>query len=217
MATETKDNESIHANTEVKLIHQAIQQLLKKNRVDRQKSTGNSLVAADDSDDDDDQMLLSRLLSQLESLKEDNALKPSESPTETKDLPSSAVVKVGVKDEYVNIPSNGSRGMDSEEILEEIKKVRRQNSITHWLLSIMIFLTAAWQLSEVSLILMVKDKLSHPFRSVGNVVTGMIMGRGKNERDAEQNTQTEAPSLPSLKMPELPRVDLPALGLSNED
>ena len=57
------------------------------------------------------------------------------------------------------------KGSKNDEIIKELKKVKRQNFVTHCLLSVMIVLNVAWQLSEVSLILKVKDGLSHPFRS----------------------------------------------------
>lgn len=51
----------------------------------------------------------------------------------------------------------------AEEVLRELKNVKRQNRITHWLLSAMILITAFWQLSEVSVLLFMKQKLRHPF------------------------------------------------------
>ncbi|KAF5773687.1 hypothetical protein HanXRQr2_Chr13g0591331 [Helianthus annuus] len=69
----------------------------------------------------DDDRLLSKLMSQLDSEPE----------------PNSAL-------------SNSRSDEDEEEkILKELKKVRRQNVVTHCLLSVMILLTVTWQISEV--------------------------------------------------------------------
>lgn len=100
----------------------------------------------------------------------------------------------------------------TEEIMKELKKVKRQNTITHWLLSIMIVLTVTWQLSEVSFILKVKDGMSHPFRSLGNTLTGMFK-RGKNGKNIkiEGSLEQLTESIPALKIPELPKIDVKGL------
>ena len=64
------------------------------------------------------------------------------------------------------IKSDGGSDIDKEEIVKEVKKVKRQNSVTYWLLSIMIFLTVAGQdlrcLSEGYSKL--KMDCNHPFK-----------------------------------------------------
>ncbi|KAI3774421.1 hypothetical protein L1987_48976 [Smallanthus sonchifolius] len=101
---------------------------------------------------DDDRLLLSKLMSKLELEGE-----PSDSKL------------------------NMSRLEEEEErIVKELKIVRRQNLITHCLLSLMIVLTAAWQISEVSIILKLKDGISHPFRSIGSMLKSVIKPRRPN-------------------------------------
>jgi len=98
----------------------------------------------------------------------------------------------------------GRRGSENDEIMKELKKVKRQNFVTHCLLSAMIVLTVAWQLSEVSLILQLKDGLSHPFRSFGNVLKGMLKVpdiKGQEVDDKEQ--PPEYSSLPSMIIPDI--------------
>ncbi|OVA17480.1 hypothetical protein BVC80_1837g303 [Macleaya cordata] len=215
----------------VELIHLAIQQLIEEKKNSDKKTTTKTVLSADDHDHDDDEdedhLLLSRLLSQVELLKEDNNSKlPNELLAETKEPPSSGDdVKVEKKDE---------KEMGTEEIVKELRKLKRQNTVTHWLLSVMIFLTVAWQLSEVSLILTVKDTLRNPFKSVGDLIKGAINGSGAKIGERNNNeidcaaaaaaaksslsnccSQLETPSLPPLKIPDFPRMDLPVLGLNN--
>lgn len=147
------------------------------------------------------------------------------------------------KEKAKNENASGEGGDDAkitmEEIAKDLKKVKRQNTITHWLLSAMIVLTVTWQLSEVSLILKVKDGMSHPFRSFGSILTGMLRPPGTNGeedgsvlsgmlgppgtngKEAEKhhhNNHVEAPHLdiPSLNMPEFPHFELPDMGFNRE-
>lgn len=157
----------------------------------------------------------------MESLKEDGAIKQPKSSVEPNELHSPAVGEMEVKSMARNEVDAGSAEIGTEEIIKELKKVERQNSITHWLLSIMIVLILGWQLSEFSFILKVKEGLNHPFRSFGNLVIGMLKGPDNNGQDAEKQSsltkkpQIETPPLP-LRIPELPHVDLPVLGLNGE-
>lgn len=41
----------------------------------------------------------------------------------------------------------GAAGVTAEEVVEELRKARRQNKITHVLLSVLIVVTADWQYS----------------------------------------------------------------------
>ncbi|KAK7311979.1 hypothetical protein RJT34_10491 [Clitoria ternatea] len=105
---------------------------------------------------------------------------------------------------------------ENEEIMKELKKVKRQNFVTHCLLSVMIALTLTWQLSEVSLLLKVKDGVSHPFRSFGNMLKGMVkIPDGNANQDDNKENPIESSSLPSLKIPDMPHVDVPHFSLQN--
>ncbi|KAJ0713954.1 hypothetical protein HanPI659440_Chr13g0484251 [Helianthus annuus] len=145
----------------------------------------------------DDDRLLSKLMSQLDSEPE----------------PNSAL-------------SNSRSDEDEEEkILKELKKVRRQNVVTHCLLSVMILLTVTWQISEVSIILKLKNGVAHPFRSIGSILLSMIKPR-RPQLDKDNDTLiTEASNLiestpvHDLKLPKLPHLELPKidLGLNDQD
>ncbi|XP_050276183.1 uncharacterized protein LOC126718145 [Quercus robur] len=200
---------------ELELINMAIQRLVEEKKIKEASST----------DCLDDQLLLSKLLSQLESLKGDGTIKEPEASTEASteidEVSPTAVCNVDNKMENAGQLNGGSNETESE-IVKELKKVKRQNFVTHCLLSVLIVLTAAWQVSEVKLILKVKEGFNHPFQSFGSLLTGMLKGPNKNGEDAEKQSshakqQIEAPPLPDLKIPELPRVDLPDLRLNGEN
>ncbi|KAF9607518.1 hypothetical protein IFM89_036880 [Coptis chinensis] len=154
-------------------------------------------------------------MGELESLKEDDTSILPVPPAERKEPSSAASVAA-------NDTSTGSLGeskeIQTEAILSELRKVKRQNSITHWLLSVLIILTAAWQYSEVSLIMKVKNKLTQPFRSVGNLITNaqdaLKHFDGHEPEVASKQAQSASPSVPALKIPDLLNMDLPVLGLN---
>lgn len=104
------------------------------------------------------------------------------------------------KQEHIDEPLNktevDSCGVDNEEIARELKKVKRQNFVTHCLLGTMIVLTVAWQISEVSLLLWLKNGVSHPVRSLGSLVKGMLI---PNSRDREKQQSFTKEKLNSTK------------------
>ncbi|KAG4990017.1 hypothetical protein AAZX31_11G256500 [Glycine max] len=99
-------------------------------------------------------------VSQLKMLKGEEILEQFEASSS-----SEPVASLTQETESENENGGEGKGSKNDEIIKELKKVKRQNFVTHCLLSVMIVLNVAWQLSEVSLILKVKDGLSHPFRS----------------------------------------------------
>lgn len=107
--------------------------------------------------------------------------------------------------------------VDKEEIVKEVKKIKKQNSVTHWLLSIMIVLTVAWQISEVSLILKLKEGIRNPFRYLGGMLAGMLK-RPQTRQCEEEDilSHIEAPPLPRLKVLEIPRLELPDLSTNGD-
>ncbi|RZC59363.1 hypothetical protein C5167_006661 [Papaver somniferum] len=165
-------------------------------------------------------------LPQMELLNEDKVSSTNKLPAEQPvvDSKETACSILG----NVEVEKKNEKGM--EEIVKELKKVQKQNSITHCLLSVMILLTVAWQLSEVSLILTVKNKFTNPFKSVGNLIKGAIAGGGiggVRERIVEGKSscendsksivsdfcsQIEPPPLPELRIPDLGNMDFPGLG-----
>lgn len=107
----------------------------------------------------------------------------------------------------------GGEEIDKQEIVKELNKLKRQNTVTHWLLSTMLVLIIAWQASEVTLIWKVKHGLSNPFSYFGSLISGIFSGRSEQSRQDEKH-QNDA--YPSLKLPDLPSVELPDIGLTAE-
>ncbi|MFS8001442.1 hypothetical protein Hanom_Chr13g01190431 [Helianthus anomalus] len=143
----------------------------------------------------DDDRLLSKLMSQLDSEPEPNS----------------------------TLSNSRSDEDEEEKILKELKKVRRQNVVTHCLLSVMILLTVTWQISEVSIILKLKNGVAHPFRSIGSILLSMIKPR-RPQHDKDNDTLiTEASNLiestpvHDLKLPKLPHLELPKIDLGCND
>ncbi|KAL9671111.1 hypothetical protein QQ045_008677 [Rhodiola kirilowii] len=102
----------------------------------------------------------------------------------------------------------------TNKMIKEINNLKQQNFITHCLLGTMIVLTLGWQLSEVSLILTLKNGLTNPFRSIGNVLSKMVKRRSLNnslQATEEESSlsvsliSTEPPHMLGMKMPELPK------------
>lgn len=203
----------MESNQDIENINQTIQKL-----VQEKQKRGDGF-----SEDDEEQLLLSRLLSQVESLKGDEKLQKSLDREEDETLKQG---KAEAKNEDASQGGGDTAKITMEEIAKDLKKVKRQNTITHWLLSAMIVLTVTWQLSEVSMILKVKNGMSHPFRSFGTMLTGMLRRpgdrtNGENGEDAEKwihNNHVEAPHLdiPALNMPELSHLEFPELGFNAE-
>jgi len=75
-----------------------------------------------------------------------------------------------------------------EEVVKELENLKKQNRTTQWLVSALIVVTVAWQISEISLLLKLKRYLTHPFRSLGSMVTG-VFRHPKSDDDEEESTQ----------------------------
>ncbi|KAF5726657.1 hypothetical protein HS088_TW22G00338 [Tripterygium wilfordii] len=198
------------SNQKLELINQTIQKLIEE---DERAKVPVGLVVDDDDDVVDDQFLVSKLLSQMELVREEGDVNASEASTEPE------VTETSGEEEG----ATGSKEISTEEIVKELRTVRRQNTITHILLSVLIALTVTWQVSEVSLILKIKNGLSHPFRSFGGVLAGILQPSAlTNAVDAEKqptskhNNHDEGSSFSPLKMPELPHMDLPGLGFEGD-
>ncbi|XP_031272805.1 uncharacterized protein LOC116131283 [Pistacia vera] len=192
----------MESDDKVELISLAIEKLIEEKK--KKKKDGSS---------HDDQLLLSNLLSQLESLRGDEALKQSGGVTEPEAVTSPAAVgeshSKGVDGSQLD---NGGAKNDLDEIANELRKLKRQNLITHCLLSAMIVLTVVWQLSEVKLIWHLKEGLSHPVRSAGSMLMGFLRRSRNNGQYRERINLIES----HLKMPELPHMDLSEFRLNGE-
>ncbi|KAL6193380.1 hypothetical protein ACLB2K_034464 [Fragaria x ananassa] len=182
----------------VELIDEAIRRLLEERK--SRGAAGESFFQGED--DKDDHLLLSRLLSQLESLKE--GIHKAEALTGPGEITAATSEGGGLEAKDRNGGGGGGgEEFDKEEIVKELNNLKRQNTITHWLLSVMIVLTIAWQASEVTMLLKVKHGLSNPFRCVGSLFSSLFSGGSDQTR---QNEKQKSDAFSSLKMPELPSV-----------
>ncbi|KAG8383307.1 hypothetical protein BUALT_Bualt05G0171100 [Buddleja alternifolia] len=185
-------------------------------------SDGRYVVMVDEEDNEKatgrrrQRQLLSELISQLESLEEDKINVAEESKQEEanpEEKPSSEI--------EASTSEVDKGNCSNEEIMKELKNVKRQNTITHCLVTAMIVLTLAWQLSEVSLILKIKDGLTNPFKSVGGILKGFLKKRTViNVQDAIKNAsgmQNQVIEPPELKIPEFPNLELPGFDTSEDE
>ncbi|CAH2034046.1 unnamed protein product [Thlaspi arvense] len=154
----------MESSEDVEVLSRAIEKLLDEKR--KREAAGDTFI-----EDDDDQLLLSRLISQLES---PNPFQKTDVTTKDEE---------GEEEEEESAPSKAKseaqRHLEEniEEIAKDIKEVKRQNKVTHILLSALIILTLTWQLSEYSMIYMMKDRLCHPIRSIGGMFSGIFKGK----------------------------------------
>ncbi|KAJ8569615.1 hypothetical protein K7X08_006192 [Anisodus acutangulus] len=150
----------------------------------------------------------------LDSLKEETPLDQMNQSTNMQETPSVNKVEEAEDDEV---------NREKEKVVKELKKIQKQNFITQCLLSAMIVLTVTWQLSEVSLILKMKDGLNHPLRSIGSMITGWIKRppRGLNGKEGDSakqlKHQVEAMCHSKIKVPELPHMEMLSLDFINEE
>ncbi|KAI8526836.1 hypothetical protein RHMOL_Rhmol12G0027800 [Rhododendron molle] len=154
---------------------------------------------------DERHLVRSGLLSQLDTLNEEGKLQQPESPVDP---------KKGKSEIAMDAEASGCDDSGSEEIIRELKKIQKQNCITHCLLTVMIALTLAWQVSEFTLVFKVKNGLSQPFKSIGSLLTGIIKGPKEIPQIADKvpgtkQLEIECPSIHPLKIPELPNFDFP--------
>ncbi|KAJ7945567.1 Ciliary neurotrophic factor [Quillaja saponaria] len=170
-------------NQKLDLISLAIQRLIEEKKNDEVSGT----VSFVDHGGGDGEQLLSQFLYQLDTLREGDMLKQSETSSPLEGIASAVGEKEG-KNENVIQAGDNSIENKIDEIVKELKKVRRQNFVTHCLLSVMIVLTVAWQLSEVSLLLKVKDGLNHPFRSFGSMLSGFLTVPDRNGQAGVKNS-----------------------------
>lgn len=106
------------------------------------------------------------------------------------------------------VRKSGSEESVLNEMAKDLRRVKRQNLITHCLLSVIVVGIAVWQFNEVSFLLAVKEKFSNPLRAVGDAIKGSIKWRKKKKK---LKLQIEG------GVPELARGDLPKLVLNDED
>ncbi|XP_075509771.1 uncharacterized protein LOC142546131 [Primulina tabacum] len=232
----------------VEIAKQAIKEIMEEHQVSEHKPTA--------------KQLLFRLLSQLDSLQEEDSEKvcPEEKPKEqwdslrdeqveklcpevdrTEEKPKEQLDTLQEEDveklfpEVDKTEEKPGKQLDSlqekdveklypevdrtAEIIKEVRNVKRQNLITHCLVSTMILLTAAWQISEVSLLLKVKNGLRNPFNFFGGIIKDLILKGARREVDGEQSSGQQKPAIkaPLIELPDLPLLDLSIFDSTDEE
>ncbi|KAM7487125.1 hypothetical protein LguiB_024609 [Lonicera macranthoides] len=208
----------------VQVIELAVKQIIEEERKKNNLDSSFVLVNNDDDDEDEDnRRLLTGLLYQLETSKADGKLNHPETAAEAEEEAPSLAIGIVESDSKTAVEVDGVNiKYGRDDIIEELRRVKRQNFITHCLLSVMIVLTVAWQVSEVSLILRVKEGMSHPFRIFGSMITGMLKGSTGNAKKGERQSPSSKQNIvvPSayagLKIPELPQMELSFLDFDEE-
>ncbi|KFK44630.1 hypothetical protein AALP_AA1G283600 [Arabis alpina] len=152
----------MESSEDAEVLTRAIEKFLHEKK--KRVASGDPII-----EDHQDQLLLSSLISQLESSKPGG--------------------KTTIKEE--ECPASKGKGEDLEEIAKDIKEVKKQNKVTHILLSVLIILTLTWQVSEYSMISMMKDRISHPIRSIGGMFSGMFKGKMRLP-DKKQTSNSKA-------------------------
>lgn len=104
----------------------------------------------------------------------------------------------------------GNQDAGIEDIARELKSIKKQNLISHCLLAVMIVVTAAWQMSEVSLLLSVKEKLCNPLKFVGSLFQNPIKLR-------EKKSEIDGATWPLIGVPQVPDIDLAFLPFNNNN
>ncbi|TYI89315.1 hypothetical protein E1A91_D03G047000v1, partial [Gossypium mustelinum] len=95
---------------------------------------------------------------------------------------------------------SGSGGILVEELVKELKAIKKQNTITHYLLSAMIVVTLFWQVFEASLLLQLKNGFTHPFKSVGSWLDTLLKGPAKSTQQHYGHLVDASGSPPSLQV-----------------
>ncbi|KAH9618255.1 hypothetical protein KSS87_015543 [Heliosperma pusillum] len=174
---------STKKNNKIDLIQTAIQQLIES----KQQHLLNN--------NDEDHHLLINLLSQLEALKIDGVIDPIEPVSESKEVSSCKSAEMERKGKDETETPESKIASESEDVVKELKKLEKQNRVTHWLLSALIVLTVAWQLSEVSLLLKLKQGVTQPFKSFGNFFKEVVKRTHPNGKKQSKLPYVELPDL----------------------
>lgn len=112
--------------------------------------------------------------------------------------------------------SNLNEDEEEDKIVKELKKLNRQNFITNCLLSAILVLTVTWQISQVSIILSLKNGVTQPFRSVGSLFKSIIKRHKPNGNNEDTDSLTtgnliESLPVPNHKIPEFHHIELPKI------
>lgn len=197
------------AQRDLELIELALHRLLRNDKShDPHGEDAESKLIRDEKDRD----LLLRLLDQLNSLKAERGQKDCENSLPTDDRNS-------------NTELNGSDEIDrqgkNEEVMKEIRKVKKQNKFTHLILGIILASNMVWRISELAVALLIRRQISNPLKLIGGMITGNFGGsitqnHGSDNYRASLLPRVEAPAIPHFEAFQLPHIEVPSF-LQTED
>lgn len=161
--------------------------------------------------DEKDRDLLFRLLDQVNSLKAERGQNECENSLPRDD---------GNSDTELHGRDKIGGQVRNEEVREEIRKVKKQNKLTHLILGIILASNVIWGFSELSVALLIRKKVNNPFRLIGSLMTGNFR-RPVTENHSSHNHKghllphVEAPAIPHFEVPSLFQTEDKALHISN--
>lgn len=95
------------------------------------------------------------------------------------------------------------------EILEEMEKMKKQNMFTQYLITALIGVTIIWQMSELSMFLILRSNVTNPCRAIYGAIHDSMKkikkaqsNNGKNHND-EKMFCGVSPIIEQLEIPEL--------------
>lgn len=162
--------------------------------------------------DEKDRDLLLRLLDQLNSLKAERGQNECENNLPTDDRNSDT--------EHHGSGKIGGQ-VRHEEVMEEIRKLKKQNKFTNLILGLILGSNVIWRLLELSAALLIRKQISNPFKLIGSLIGGNDRGpvtqkNGIHNHMAYLLPSVEAPAIPRFELPQLPHIEVPSF-LQTED
>lgn len=156
--------------------------------------------------DEKDRDLLFRLLDQLNSLKAERGHNECENSLPTDD-------RISDTEHQGNDKIGGQ--VRNEEVMEEIRKLKKQNKLTNLILGVILASNVIWRLLEMSAALVIRKHISNPFRLIGNLIGGngrgpVTQNLGSNNHMAYLLPRVEAPAIPRFEVPQLPHIEVPS-------
>lgn len=162
--------------------------------------------------DEKDRDLLLRLLDQLNSLKAERGQKDCENSLPTDDRNS---------DTELHGSDEIGGQVKIEEVIEEIRKVKKQNKFTHLILGIILASNMVWRISELVVAVLIRRQISNPFKLIGGLISGNLGGsitqnHSSHNYRAPLLPRVETPTIPHLEALQLPHIEMPSF-LQTED
>jgi len=196
------------AQRDLDLIELALRRLLSNDKShDPHEEDAESKLVRDEKDRD----LLLRLMDQLNSLKAERGQKDSENRLPTDDRNS---------DTELHGSDEIGGQVKIEEVMEEIRKLKKQNKFTHFILGIILASNMVWRISELVVAVLIRRQISNPFKFIGGLISNL--GGSVTQKHSNHNftapllPRVETPTIPHFEALQLPHIEVPSF-LQTED